>query len=94
MAAKNAKSGNYNSPKELKDAVYALHKKEVIRAEIAREVGVSATTVGRIVYEELRIYNRKEAASRSLNLIKSLNKLWVPTEVPKFNEELGEYVYE
>ena len=94
MAAKNALSGNYESPKELRDAVYELHKKGTTKKDIADEVGVSCSTVDRIINEELRIYNRKEFASRNLKLMAILNKLWVPTEVPKFDEELGEYVYE
>tara|TARA_B110000977_G_C11022631_1_gene471934 strand:- start:83 stop:364 length:282 start_codon:yes stop_codon:yes gene_type:complete len=89
------KTGNYDSPEDLNKAVRDLAKtKTKTRLEISKIVGVSAATVGRIIIEERRVYNKAEAGTRNIQLVKFLNMLWPPTEVPVFDVELQEYVYE
>ena len=89
------KTGNYDSPADLNKAVRHLAETTTkTRLEISKLVGVSAATVSRIVVEERRVYNKAEAGTRNIQLVKFLNMLWPPTEVPVFDVELQEYVYE
>lgn len=89
------KLGNYNSAAELDKAVKNLvETTKKTRLEISKIVGVSAATVSRIVVQERKIYNRAEAGTRSVELVRKLNMLWPPTEVPVFDVELEEYIYE
>ena len=92
------KTGNYDSPEDLNKAVSDLAKTTIKSSlEISKIVGVSVDTVRGIIREERRVYNILKADTRNVKntqLLKLLNILWPSTEVPVFDVELEEYVYE
>tara|TARA_B110000503_G_C6827247_1_gene281292 strand:- start:217 stop:507 length:291 start_codon:yes stop_codon:yes gene_type:complete len=92
------KTGNYDSQEDLNKAVSDLAKTTIKSSlEISKIVGVSVDTVRGIIREERRVYNILKADTRNVKntqLLKLLNILWPSTEVPVFDVELEEYVYE
>lgn len=92
------KTGNYETEEELIESINKLTASGNTKVDISKVVGVSTTTIGRIILKQKKkpskVYNRAEMSTRNVKLVRELNKLWIPTEVPNFDEELGEYVYE
>lgn len=92
------KTGNYDTEEELIDSINKLTSSGNTKVAISKVVGVSTTTIRRIILNQKttpkKVYDRAEAGTRNVDLVRKLNTLWAPTEVPVFDVELEEYVYE